>query len=352
MDTSPTHPLRRRRPVAALLALLALVATACGAGDGAPADAPAPGQPSIVATTTILADLVAQLVDDRAEVDALLEPGQDPHGWAPSARDVQRVRDADLVVAIGAGLEAGLEDVLAQAEADGVRVLRVAPELQLLPFSGESLDAHADDDHGDEHGEDHGDEHDEEGDEGHALDDGHGHDALDPHVWLDPIRWADAIDVVVDALVATGVEAPGDDWTAVAAALRTEFLGVHDEVEATLAPVPQECRVLVTNHDAYGYFAARYGFEVVGVVVPGASAEAQPSAKEFAELAAVVRDRGVPAVFADTTQSTRLAESLAAEVGREVRVVPLATDALDGEGSWQGIMRGNATAVADALGSC
>ena len=166
--------------------------------------------------------------------------------------------------------------------------------------------------------------------------------------------------------MATGVEliaaalddvAPGvADWTAAADVLAAEVLAVHDEVTEILSAIPDECRRLVTNHDSLGYFAARYDFEVVGTVIPGASSLAEPSAGEFAELVDVVRDSGVPAIFAETTESGALADVLAQETGGTIEVIRLYTGSLGESGSgaetYAGMLVTDASLIADALATC
>ena len=342
--------MRRPLTTAAVAAVAALLALAGCSSDDDGTTTAATGaaddeRPTIVVSTGILGDLTTAVVGDRADVEVLLPPGGDPHGYEPSARDVAAMTEADLVVVNGLGLEEGLEPVLDQVADDGVPVLRVAPELAPIPFAGGSHD-HTDE--GDDH-TDEDDEHVEEGDD-HADEDG---EALDPHVWMDPDRMTTAAYLVADAVAgATGLDA--DELTASAAAFDEQLRAADEEVQALVATVPEERRVLVTNHDSLGYFAERYGFEVVGTVVPGGSTLAEPSAGELAELAEVVADAGVPAIFADATVDTALAESLAAESGADVEVVTLYTGSLGPEGSgaetYVGLLTANAQRIAEALG--
>ena len=312
--------------VVAFLALL----PACG--PASPDGAATPGsadRPRVVVTTSILGDLVREVAGDAAEVEVLIPPGVDPHGYAPSSRDAARLREADLVVANGLGLEASLIDVLEAAEEDGVAVLHVAEQLDPLA----NPDEHADDDHGDD---DHG--------------------GSDPHVWLDPLRMADAAELVAGRLAE--VDGPGglsdEEWADRGSRYAGELRAVDEEIEELLGAIPDERRLLVTGHDNLRYFADRYGFEVVGTVIPGTSSQAQPSTREMADLARLVAERGVPAVFTNIGGDTdRLAATLAAEVGRDVEVVTLYTDALGEDGSGAetlvGLLRTNARRIADAL---
>lgn len=324
-----------------LLGATLLLSSACGAAsEDATAEAGADEAGlQVVATTTILGDLAAQVVGDHGEVAVLMAPGQDPHGFSPSAQQAQQVREADLVLANGLQLEEGLLDLIEAAEQDGVPVLRLAEHLDPLAV-GETAEEHA------EHADD---EH-----EGDEHEDGHDHGPEDPHVWFDPVRMAEGARVLADHVA----EVAGDDadWAARGEQVAGELEALDAEVREVLSAVPEECRRLVTNHDNLRYLANRYDLEVVGTVVPGSTTGVEPSARDFAQLAATVREEGVPAIFAETIQSTELADSLAAEVGRDVAVVELYTDSLGAPGSgaetYPGMMRTVAQRVADALSSC
>lgn len=326
-----------RPAILAAVSVAAMTLSACSASTGT---SPDDDSLSVVVTTTILGDIVTDLVGDAGVVEVLMAPGQDPHGFAVSARQTQSVQQADLVVANGLTLEAALEDLLDEAEDAGVRVLRVAAELDPLPFTG------ADDDHADEHDEDedaHTDEHDEDD-----------HGSLDPHVWLDPVRMATGADLIADALAEVAPEVA--DWTAAGDRVSADILAAHDEVTELLSAVPDECRQLVTNHDSLGYLAARYDFAVVGTVLPGGTSQAEPSAGDFAALVDVVRDSGIPAIFAETTESGALAETLARETGRPIEIVTLHTGSLGAPGSgaetYVELLVTDATLIADALATC
>lgn len=349
-----------RRPLLALLTTaLLVVLAACGDDDQATTGATTTEgpRPTVVVTTTVLGDVVADVVGDLAEVEVLLPQGADPHDWEPSARDAAALAEADLVIANGLGLEAGVAPLLDQVAADGVPVLEVAPELSPIPLGAATHAVDDGDTHAEGEGHDHGDDDHTHGtdDDGHdhADDDGHDHgEGLDPHVWMDPDRMGAAAALIATAVAdATGLDAAV--LAANAAAVDEQLRVADEEIQAELARIPDDRRVLVTNHDSLGYFAERYGFEVVGVVIPGGSTLAEPSAGELAELAAVVADAGVPAVFADATVDTSLAQALAAEAGGDVEVVVLYTGSLGPPGSGAdtlvGMLTTNARAVADAL---
>lgn len=323
------------RPAGAILAvLLALAAAACGGADDAGAGTAEEGL-SIVATTTVLGDLVERVAGEEAAVRVLMPVGVDPHAFSPSAAQADAVRAADLVVANGLGFEEGLLDVLDAAAAEGAVVFAATDHVDLIAFP-EEADGHADEEQADDHGDedDHGDH--------------------DPHVWLDPSRMAQAVEALGAAL--TEIEATGG-WAARAAEVAADLRALDDEVEGILDVVPEERRVLITTHDVLGYFADRYGFEVVGTIIPGGTTLAEPSAAGLDDLIETVVDAGVPAVFAESTNPSRLAEVIAEEAGDDlpdgVAVVELFTESLsepDGPAAtYEGMIRTNAQRVADAL---
>lgn len=321
---------RRPTPVAvATVAAAALVLAGCAGTDSDNAASPggsAGAGATIVATTTIWGDITRQIVEcaGAGEVSTLMPVGTDPHDYSPSSKDVAAMVGADLVVANGLGLEGGLEESLESAEADGATVFEIAPRLNPLPF-GEKGDEHAE-----EEGDDHGSE--------------------DPHVWHDVARAATSAGLIgAEITRATG----NPDYAECGTLLQGELMTVHDEVAATLASVPEDQRILVTDHDALGYLAAAYGYTVAGTVIPGGSTLAEPSSAELADLTATVQRTGVPAIFANTTNPQALVDALASEAGA-IEVVALYVDSLGEPGSdadtFQGMVRTNAQLISDALG--
>jgi zinc/manganese transport system substrate-binding protein len=308
----------RSGTVAAGLAagISAILLAACGGG-------PETSEPSLVATTSVWADITSQ-VACGAPVAGLVPAGADPHTYEASLRDRELLGRATLVVANGAGLEATTHDLLDAVAADGVNVLEVATHVDLLA---------------DDHDTDHDDDHDTDQDE--DAGDDHGHGEGDPHFWQDPTRVAGALDVIASALEAAGLPTCADDY-------REQLLALDAEVATILAGVPTDGRVLVTNHDSLAYFADRYGFEVIGTVIPSTSTLAEPSAGGLAELAELVEDRSVRAIFVEAGESSADAEALAERLG--VAVVPLVTGALTDEAAtYADMMRTNATVIATAL---
>jgi len=297
--------LRRWTPLLALPLSVALALGACG-------DEAADDGLRVVATTSILGDLVQNVVGADASVEVLVPLGADPHDYQASAQQVAAIRDADLVVANGLDLEEGLSDVLESVTDDGANVLELAPLLDPIPFGGG--------------------------------------DDQDPHVWFDPIRMAEAAGIIAGGL--TEID-PAFDWEARAGAYGTALEVLDADISETLSAIPEGNRVLVTNHDALGYFAARYGFEIAGTVIPSGTTLAEPSSAELAALVEEIQRRGVQAIFAETTEPSTLADAIAAEAGEAVQVVELYTGSLGEAGTGAdtliGMLRTNAQLIAAAL---
>ncbi|MFZ4516855.1 MAG: metal ABC transporter solute-binding protein, Zn/Mn family [Microthrixaceae bacterium] len=343
---SSSAPRRTRTGIAAaLVVLLSGAAAACGGsggngggGDRAGAEAP------VLATTSILADVTRQVACGRLDVPSVVPLGADAHEFQPTARDADRLLGASLVVANGLGLEEGLHDSLGSAADGGVDVLEVGPEVTPLTLDQEAERQDAAAGGGDG------------GDPGGGAGEGHGEgDGTDPHVWMDPDRMATAAGLISERLQRLdGLPVTPAEIRSCGEVYQEQLRSVGKEMEATLAAVPAGRRKLVTNHEALGYFADRFGFEVVGAVIPSTSSLGESNPRDLDELATTVRRAGVPAVFGETTQPTKLAEALAAQVGGQVRVVELFTESLGGPGSgaqnYVDMLRTDATLVAGALG--
>jgi zinc/manganese transport system substrate-binding protein len=338
------------RPAAAVLAA-GLLATACGSADDTSGDAS--DRPTIVVTTNILGDVVRQSVGDLVDVEVIMPLGSDPHDFAPSARQAEAMEEADLLVLNGAGFEEGMRDIILNVEDSGTPTFTAADHVSLLTLD----DDHAgEEDHDEDHEEDHDeDDHDEDD---HEEDHDSHSDGVDPHLWTDPDRIAD----VVKALGSTLGEMETIDSELLAASIDvyvTELAVLGEEMDLVLGDLPAEQRVLITNHEVFGYFADRFEFEVVGTVIPSLSTGAEPSAAALERLAELIEAESVPAVFAETTTSSRLAEVLASEVGGdlagEVVVVELFSESLGETGSgaetYVGMMSTNAALIAGALGT-
>ena len=327
MHRSPRPSRGRRALPAAVLAAALLALTSCGAtsGGGQPSGADAGEAPVAVATTTQLGSVLEDITSCAGTTSVtLMGPGDDPHDYSPSSRQVAQLARAGLVVANGLGLEAGMRSALDNARADGATLLEVGPELDPLPSDGE--------------------------DQGHAPDDGHDHGEFDPHVWMDASRMAAAAGVIGAALAQqTGDQEYDRCGEEVAGGLED----TDRQVREILSAVPPDRRTLVTDHAAYAYFAEAYGFEVAGVVVPGGSTDAEPSSERLAGLVAGMERDGADALVMSAGSGNRLVQALSAETGGAVPVVELYEGGVGPEGSgaesYHDAMLASARALADAL---
>ena len=272
-------------------------------------------RPNIVVTYSVLGSVVSELVGDRATVTVLIPDGQDPHDFQPSARDIETINNADIVVSNGLDFEEGLEDVLASAIENGVSVYMV----------GENMTVREPD-------EDHA-------EEDHAEEDGHDHGAGDPHLWLSPLSFTQALPSLTTAInKATGLSI--DETTALdqLTKLDNEITEVIDTIESC---------VMVSGHDEMGYFADRYGCTVIGAIIPSFSTTSEATAKQIADLKVLAISNNVKAVFTGLGTPSEVSEQLASELG--IAAVSLSTHYLNGAANYREFMLNLANQIAEAL---
>ncbi len=258
----------------------------------------------VVASTTLIADVARQVAGPGQPVESLLPADLDPHAFHPTPREVAALARADLILVNGLGLEHFLGDLLKVAGSGRVAVVsRTITPRDLAACT-----------HGDE--------------DGHAHEHHH-HGEEDPHVWFDPTLVAQWAGVVAEEL-ARRQPAEAAALRARAAAYGQRLAELDTWARQRLQRVPPARRKLVTNHDAFGYFAARYGFEVVGCVLPGFSTAAEASAQDMARLHDTIRKAGVPAIFVERGEQGGVSARVAAATGAQV--VELNTCALSGPG--------------------
>jgi ABC-type Zn uptake system ZnuABC Zn-binding protein ZnuA len=256
-----------------------LILSACSAA-GLPVGAP--DTPKVTAVETFLADIAQNVAGDRLTVEALIPVGVDPHAFEPTPADIRKVAESQVVIANGAGFESFLQKLLENAGGQH-QIIEAANNLTgRQPQAGELMDG--------EHGE------------------------SDPHFWLDPVSTVKYVENIRDGL--SQADPAGKD---VYARNAEAYIGKLRELDAWIAAqvneIPEARRLLVTNHESLGYFADRYGFRVVGTMIPSVSTNAAPSAKELAALTDRIRQTGAPALFLETGANTQLANQLAAETG-------------------------------------
>ena len=364
-----------------LLALLCALAACSIASGGAASESATTIR--IVTTTNILADWAKNVGGDHVEVFSLVPAGADPHAFQPGAQDIARIADADLVLSVGLGLEESwLKDLLQNAARDPSTIVELAetvdpiefaeshreevevieelnhvvheveegkigPEVALAEIKG-LLEGAEDDDHAVEDelpamalaivGKvDDGQMEASEAieaileitSEGAGEHEGHGHGIYDPHFWFDPLRVKVVVDDIAARLSALDPDR-ADAYRANAFAYDGRLDKLHEWTEEQVSQIPEDRRLLVTSHDSLGYFADRYGFEVVGVIL-SITTEVEPSAEDLTDLVDKVRESEVTAVFGETTVSERLAAAVANESG--ATLVRLHSGSLGSKGS-------------------
>ncbi|THC46981.1 zinc ABC transporter substrate-binding protein AztC [Streptomyces sp. A1499] len=295
--------------------VIAGTATACTSGDD---------RPRIVVTTNILGDITREIVGEEADVSVLMKPNADPHSFGLSAAQAAELENADLVVYNGLGLEENVLRHVTAARESGVAIFAAGEAADPLTFHT--------------------------GDEGGPAEEA---GEPDPHFWTDPDRVREAAGLIADQVV----EHVGGVSEKAVRANAERYDGQLDDLttwmEKSFAAIPEDRRALVTNHHVFGYLADRFGFRVIGAVIPSGTTLASPSSSDLHSLTQAMKDAGVRTVFADSSQSTRLAEVLRQEVGGDVDVVALYSESLTekgkGAGTYLQMMRANTTAMADGL---
>ena len=274
----------------------------------------------VVATTGMIADAARQVGGDLVEVQGLMGPGVDPHAYRQTRTDIVAMTRADLVLWHGLYLEAQMEAFFADL-AEKRNVVEVAAGLDTSLLRG-----HDDYDN-----------------------------KFDPHVWMDPDLWARVVAQVQDALTATQPEHA--DLFAANAAVHLEHIArLSDYASASLATVPETSRVLLSAHDAFGYFGDAYGFDVLGI--QGISTESEAGLNRISQLVDLLVTRDIRAVFVETSVSDRSMRAViegAAAKGHTVSIGgELFSDAMGVDGTYEGTYIGmidhNATVITNALG--
>lgn len=307
MTARVTLPRAVLRLVAVALAVgcvgLAGGASAGGCG-GDHSEGEGRGLPVVLADTTFLADIVRNVAGDRLSVSSIVPEGIDPHSFEPTPRDAAGLAKADAVVINSPGLEPRIDELIAGLGDEAPAVIDASAGV-----SGRDLD---------------------------------------PHVWLDPlavITYVDNIESGLASLRPDGTAAFKANAEAYRGALRDLDAWIRGEV----GTIPAEDRLLVTNHESFSRFAERYGFTIVGSVLPGQGTEGAPSAEGLASLIQAIQESGAPAIFVETGSLTDLSQQVARETGVEV-VTDLYTHSLgEGARSYLEMMRWNVRRIVDAL---
>jgi zinc transport system substrate-binding protein len=297
-----------RARIVLIACLVVGLCVACGQAETSTGDA----ERRVLAAFYPLAYAVERIAPRSAVVENLTPPGVEPHDLELSARDVERVRDADLVFYVGGGFQPALEDAVQDARGRAVDLL---DGVDLL--AGADADAH-----------------------GSAETADHEDGAADPHVWLDPIRFAGIVERIGREL---GRPGPAER-------LGRELRALDGELTRGLSDC--ERRELVTSHAAFGYLADRYGLRQIAIT--GLSPEAEPTPRELERVVEQVEEHRATAIFSETLVSPRLAETVARETGAATAVLDplegLTESQADAGEDYFSVMRSNLTALRAGLG--
>ena len=259
-------------------------------------------RPEIVVTYSVLGSVVSDLVGDSASVTVLIPDGQDPHDFQPSARDIETINNASIVISNGLDFEEGLLEVLATAESNGVPQFRVGNSITSRIVEGED-------------------------------------EVADPHLWLSPLNFVQALPSLTDAInSATGLS--------IDPATELELLKQLDNEVSELMNTIDSC-VMVSGHDELGYFADQYGCTVIGAIIPGLSTTSEGTAKQLADLKELALANNVKAIFTGLGTSQNVADQLANELG--IKAVTLSTHYLHEAANYREFMLNLANQIAEAL---
>ncbi len=272
---------------------------------------------TIVVTYSVLGSVVKDLVGNRANVIVSIPNGLDPHEWQPSAKDIETINKADLVVQNGLGLENGMEKTLQVAQQAGVKFFTASDYITVRHVGpGEGIPS---------------------GSADQIV------GAADPHLWMDAL----SIKSVVAGLAPVLKTDLNLDVSAEAVKLEDLLDSLNTQVTGILSAVTPENRKLVTGHESMGYFAQRYGFKLIGVIIPSLSSQAEVSAADLAALKTIIQDNHVTAIFTELGTPSTVARAIGTETG--VQVVELSTHVLPSDGSYFTFMTNIANTIADAL---
>ncbi len=272
----------------------------------------------VIATETFLADIAQNVAGDRVKIAALMPIGVDPHTFEPTPADVARVADSGVIIVNGAGMEEFLTKLLQNAGGQRAVIEAAAGLTSRQLHEGEI----ADPDHGG-----------------------------DPHFFLDPNNVVKYVENIRDGLSTADPEGAAV-YTANAAAYIVKLKDLDRWIADRVKEVPEANRLLVTNHDNFGYFADRYGFKIIGTVLPSVSTGSEPSAQQLAELIDHIKAAGAKAIFLERGSNPQLAEQVAKETGSQV-VTDLYGDSLgeaNGPAStYVDMLKFDTQAIVDAL---
>jgi zinc/manganese transport system substrate-binding protein len=272
---------------------------------------------TIVVTSSVLGSIVKELAGDHCEVLVIIPNGLDVHEWEPSAKDIETLLNASLIVENGLGLEGGLSKTLGQARSSGVKIFTASNYIKIRKV-------------GDGEGIPSGDPDQRTG-------------AEDPHLWLDPL----AVKEITLALATTLKGQLQIDLTAEASALAKKLTTLNSSIREQVSSIPVENRKLVTGHESLGYFAQAFGFKLVGAIIPSLTTQAEVSASELAALKTLIVHNNIKVVFTETGTPARVAKAIASDSG--VKCVEIDTHLLPPDGSYFTMMKNLSATITGSL---
>lgn len=285
------------------------------------------GAIQVLAVESFLADIAQNVTGERVKVESLMPDGVDPHAFEPTPKDIARISDSNVLIINGAGLEQWLSKVLENAGGERLLIEASAGLSQFDYFGNEKASTAP------------------------VSDGDHPHGEGDPHFWLDPNLVMVYVENIRDSL--SQADPDGKDIYARNAEKYIRQLRELDQyIQQQVSTLPQERRQMVTNHESFGYFADRYGFTIIGTVIPSVSSGAAPSAQQLASLVDRIKETGAAAIFLESGANPQLANQVAKETGVKV-VTDLYTHTLTGPAggspSYIGMMKYNVEVIVNAL---
>lgn len=302
--------------ISSLGILITLALLSCSPKDSNPKTVKGGDQPVVVATSTIIADLTAEVGGDEIQLKGILQPGTDPHVYEPVPKDSRVLEEANLILYNGYNLEPGLIKLM---NATGEKAKKVAVGEVVKPLQ---------------------------------LDKGRGEIVPDPHVWGSAENAIAMTNAIRDALIELSPE-DKEKFTQNALQLTKELKQLHSWVNQQIQTIPPDKRKLVTTHDAFQYYGQAYGIAIAGTLI-GISTEEQPSAQTVQRLVESIKKIGVPAIFAETTINPALIKTVAQEAGIKLAPHQLYSDSIGAKGSegdsYIKMMETNTRSIVEALG--
>ena len=287
---------------------------------------------SVATTTNLIQDWVENVGGDRVEVTSIIPHDVDPHAFKPTPKDLKGIEASSLFILVGNQYEESwVQDAVNNTNQVSVEL---STEIWGYLNTMDDLDDHDDHDKDHDDHEDHDKDHDDHEDHDKDHDDHAGHDhgdhGYDLHFWHDPTKVVSAIDAISQALVKMDPDS-AEYYIDNAARYKQELVDIDKWISSELSVIPDERRVLITNHETMGYFADRYDFEVLGSVIPSFSSNTEANAKDLAKLMDVIEEHNVKVLFGEPQMREKLANSIASDSG--VTVAVLHSEMLGGEGS-------------------